>query len=67
MNGAYVTLVRPEDEISTIMTRRYQEDVRGFRKIEWVPNHIIFHMKDDTLIAFHADRVFEVVTYKEED
>ncbi len=67
MNGAYVTLVRPEDEASTIMTRRYREDVRGYKEIRWTPSHVVFDMEDGTLVAYHTDRVFEVVTYKEED
>lgn len=43
-----------------------REEVRGYDIIEWAPNHVVFHMKDGTTLAYRADRVIELVTYVEE-
>jgi hypothetical protein len=50
-----------------MVSKTYREEVRGFRKIEWTPQHIVFHMKDDTMIAYKADRVHEIITADEEE
>jgi hypothetical protein len=65
MNIANVELYRL-GEVSPMVSKTYQEEVRGFQKIEWAPQHIIFHMKDETLIAYKADRVHELTTMIEE-
>ena len=66
INIAHVTLIRDGDA-SAIMNRTYVEEVRGFFDITWAPNHVIFNMNDGTSVAYKADRVHELVTYKEED
>lgn len=43
-----------------------REEVRGYDIIEWAPNHVVFHMKDGTTLAYRADRVIGLVTYVEE-
>lgn len=62
---AAVTLVRGEDSASAIMNKKYVEEVRGYVDIMWAPQHVVFNMKDGTTIAYHADRVYEIVTSEE--
>lgn len=66
MQVAHITLIR-EGEISTIMNKNYREEVRGFDSIQWAPSHVVFKMVDGTIIAYHADRVHELITYREEE
>ena len=66
MKVAYIELYRI-GETSPMVSKIYREEVRGFRKIEWTPQHIVFHMKDDTMIAYKADRVHEIITAREEE
>lgn len=66
MKIAHVTLIRDE-EPSAIVTKHYREEVRGFDSIQWAPSHVVFKMVDGTIIAYHADRIHELVTYIEEE
>ena len=66
MKVANVTLIR-DGETSPMVSRTYTEEVRGFSRIEWSPSHVVFYMKDDTIIAYKADRVHELVTYNENE
>jgi len=64
-NVATVTLTRSENQISAIMNATYIEEVRGYKSIQWTATHIVFELEDDTIIAYLADRVFEMSTHKE--
>lgn len=66
MQVAHVTLIR-EGETSAIMNKTYREEVRGFDSIQWAPSHVVFKMLDGTVVAYHASRVHELVTYQEEE
>ena len=66
MKVAIATLIR-DGETSPMVTRTYVEEVRGFSRIEWSPSHVVFYMKDDTIIAYKADRVHELVTHFEDE
>jgi hypothetical protein len=65
MKVAAVTFVR-DGEVSAIVNKTYVEEVRGFSDIQWTSTHVVFNMNDETIIAFKADRVHELVTYNEE-
>jgi len=65
MNIAMVTLKRQGEE-SRIVNSTYVEEVRGFIDIIWAPNHVVFALEDRTIVAYSAERVFEVVTYLED-
>jgi hypothetical protein len=62
---ASVELYR-QGETSPMVAKTYHEEVRGVRKIEWTPRHVVFHMNDDIIVAYNADRVHEVVTSYEQ-
>ena len=66
MKVAHVELYRI-GEASPMVSKTYQEAVVDFRKIEWAPQHIVFHMKDDTMIAYKADRVHEIIVASNEE
>lgn len=60
---ANVTLIR-EQASATILSSHYQETV-PFWKITWAPQHVIFHVDEsdyNKVVAYRADRVFEVIT-----
>lgn len=69
MKLAQITLIRPIDQTtSTIIAREYQETL-PFWKIEWAPQHVIFHIDEDDenkIVAYRSDRVFEIVTMDHE-
>ena len=65
MEVADVTLVR-NGEVSAIMNKTYVEEVRGFSDIRWTSTHVVFNMVDGTIIAYKADRIYELVTHIEE-
>jgi len=65
MKVANVTLIRDEHETSAIMNSTYVEEVRGYESIDFGHTHIVFHMVDNNLIAYRADRVFDMATYEE--
>lgn len=65
---AYVELYRdPKEQASGLLSATMQEEVRGFREIQWQPKHVVFLMNDGTSIAYYADRVHELVTVFEEE
>jgi hypothetical protein len=66
IKNAQVTLIR-DGEVSAIVNRTYAEDVSGFERIEWTPHHVVFHMPDGAMFAYKADRIYEIVTYNEEE
>lgn len=41
------------------------EEVRDFNKIIQTPLHVVFEMKDDTIVAYKADRVRALTTHIE--
>ena len=46
------------------------ESIRGFHKIEFTSQHIVFYMSahnDNKIIAVRAERVFELVTEIDEE
>jgi len=65
MKLAYVTLSRiDEPATATILAKQYQETIPCW-DIHWTPNHVVFYVDPaDTkkIIAYRADRVFEVIT-----
>lgn len=61
MNVAHVTLYR-EEETSVIVSKTLTEEVRGFNEILWSPTHVVFKMRDGTIIAYLATRVHEIIT-----
>lgn len=61
---AMVTLIR-SGEASAIMNKTYVEEVRNITKIEWTPSHVVFNLSDSTIVAYKADRIYELATYKE--
>lgn len=65
MKVAMVTLIRDTDP-SPIMNQNYVEEVRGFSDIQWTSTHVVFNMVDGTIIAYKADRIYELVTHNEE-
>jgi hypothetical protein len=65
MKVANVTLIRGEHETSAIMNSTYIEEVRGYATIEFGPKHTVFVLEDGNIIAYLANRVFEVATYEE--
>jgi len=62
---ASVELYR-DQEVSSMVTKTYQEEVRGYLEITWAPQHVVFHMPRGNIIAYKADRIHEIVTYNEE-
>lgn len=64
MKVAQVTLVRDDPATSTILAKTYVESVPCWN-IEWTPTHVVFYIDTEDkqkLIAYRADRVYEVVT-----
>jgi hypothetical protein len=65
MKVAQITIIRTSDQnTSSILLSEYIETI-PFWKITWAPQHIIFHtdMNDENqIIAYRADRIFDVVT-----
>lgn len=53
--------------IQTSSHRTYVEKVTDYKDIHWEANHVVFLMSDDTLLAYRSDRIFELVTYLEEE
>jgi hypothetical protein len=66
MKSATVTLIR-DGEISPMMSRTYVEEVRGISDIQSTPTHIVFELNDGNVIGYKADRVYEFVTYNEDE
>lgn len=62
---AIVTLVRQED--SSIMNNTYTEEVVGFSDVVFTPSHVVFNMTDGSILAYRADRVYQICTYIPED
>jgi hypothetical protein len=63
MKVATVTLHRKTQ--SAVLSGTYIEEVRGFSAIIWAPSHVVFEMNDDTIIAYQASRIHELVTNEE--
>lgn len=65
MKLAHVTLIRTSEQpASAIMSHQYQETI-PFWKIEWTPQHVVFFVDeadDRKILAYRADRVFDIVT-----
>lgn len=62
MKLAHVTLIR--DKQSPIYEDTYIETV-PFWDIHWAPHHVVFFIDeadDKKIVAYRADRVFELVT-----
>ncbi len=60
MKVAQVELYRI-GESSPMVSKTYFEKVSGHIRIEWTPHHVVFVMKDSTVLAYKADRVHEIV------
>lgn len=65
MKLAHVILSRiDEPATATILAKQYQETIPCW-DIHWTPNHVVFYVDaTDTkkIVAYRADRVFEVIT-----
>lgn len=65
MKLAHVTLIRTSEQPSSaIMSHQYQETV-PFWDIHWAPQHVVFFIDEadaSKVIAYRADRVFELIT-----
>jgi hypothetical protein len=66
MKSATVTLIR-EGEASPMMSRTYDENIRGISDIQPTPTHIVFVLNDGNVVGYKADRVYEFVTYNEDE
>jgi hypothetical protein len=68
MKVAIVTLVRDvEEAAASVFNVNYTENVRGFSEIVWAPSHIVFQYENGNVIAYKADRVFELVVTTEDE
>ena len=66
MKSATVTLIR-EGEVSPMMSRTYDENIRGISDIQYSAAHIVFVLIDGNVVGYKADRVYEFVTYNEDE
>lgn len=69
MKIAHVTLVRDEPATATILSKQFVESV-PFWKITWAPGHVVFHTNasdENAVVAYHSDRVYEIVTQDMEE
>jgi hypothetical protein len=66
MKSASVTLIR-DGEVSPMMAKTYQENIRGVIDIVYTPHHVVFILKDETEVAYKADRIQEFETYYEDE
>jgi hypothetical protein len=66
MKVASVELYR-QGEVSPMVSKTYIEEVRGHVRIEWHPHHVAFVMKNNTIIAYKADRIHEIVETLEQE
>jgi hypothetical protein len=67
MMNIRATLQRNNDDVPAGfgIESTFDEVFRGVQRLEWQPQHIVFHFKDDNFIAVRADRVLEMITYEE--
>lgn len=65
MKLAHVTIIKTaEQPASAIMSTQHQETI-PFWTIHWAPQHVVFFVDeaDETkIVAYRADRVFEIIT-----
>jgi len=66
MKSATVTLIL-DGEISPMMSKTYQENIRGLIDIVYTPHHVVFVLKDNREVAYKADRIHEFLTYNEDE
>ena len=67
MQVATVTLQR-SGEHSAIVNSTYYENIRSESiDVFWAPHHVVFTLKDQSVIAYKADRVNEVSIHCDED
>jgi hypothetical protein len=63
-----VTLLRvaaSTENSSMIISPTYTEDVRGVERIEWTPQHVVFHFGPEKLYVCRADRVLDMTSYED--
>ena len=62
-----VTMLRKDDGslASSIVTKILEEDIRGVSRIEWQPQHAVFHFEDGNFVAILSSRILEMVTYED--
>ena len=66
MKSASVTLIR-DGEVSPMLAKTYQENIRGVIDIVYAPYHVVFVLKDESEIAYKAEYIQEFQTYYEEE
>lgn len=66
MKSACVTLIRDGDT-SPMMNKTYDENIRGFNKIQYTPTHLIFELQNGNIVGYKSDRVSEFHTYDEKE
>ena len=66
MKCATVTLIR-EGKSSPMLSKTYNESVRGIKDIVYTDYHVVFVLGNDNEVAYKADRIHEFVTYEEEE
>lgn len=62
-----VTMLRKDDGLSqsAMVVKILEEDFRGVSRIEWQPQHVVFHFEDGNFVAVLASRILEMVTYED--
>lgn len=66
MKSASVTLVR-DGEVSPMLAKTYQENIRGIIDIVYAPHHVVFMLKDGSEVSYKADRIQEFETFYEKE
>ena len=69
MKVATVKLARLENT-SAIITSTYTENVRGFERISYEPQHVVFHFPkgfEIEMLAYRASEVLEIFVENEEE
>jgi hypothetical protein len=66
MKTATVTLIR-DREISPMMAKTFEENIRGVIDIVYTPFHVVFVLKNKSEVAYKADRIHEFETFYEEE
>lgn len=66
MKSASVTLVR-DGEVSPMLAKTYQENIRGIIDIVYAPHHVVFILEDGCECAYKAEHIEEFATFYEED
>lgn len=61
-----VTMLRKDDSNTAgILAKFLAEEIRGVSRIEWTPQHVVFHFEDGNFVAILASRILEMVTYED--